>query len=714
MGQQAKRKSIKKSSATSRERTTKTSAHKRPSHAAQESARSRAKRIKNEGNHTQRSSETLARSKSTLKAKRQKRTVSIIALVIVVLGVGFLIDSATTMNKIYQGVSVRDVDLSGKTRDEASDLILETFTPNTTAKEFYICANDEVNSDIEGALEDGEYASHLAEQQSVQDAKSNKVLWSFTGEQINAKVAAEKLAEEAYKIGRSEGGIPARLTAQFSGTVIEPYLSFDNDAIEEIASEIDDTLGEPFANYSVDIEEGFATVIPGRDGIMIDRYDLKQIITRFMLDSEDQDTFSFVAELKETPVQITEDMAQEACDIINSSLQRTLTLITDETSWTVENSQLAEWITTEVIPEATGHHLIPCIDEDAAKSSIIKNLSSFNKDTLTVTIEIEEGKPVVYPHTEQLMPEIESTLDAIDEVYFAAHSAEEHTGVTVTDSDISIEVTTAPVPERMSIEDAIDHGILTVIAQYTTEFAEAEARNNNIHLISDKLSNSIVKANGGSWSFNDIAGEATEEEGFQAAGSIMDGEYIDSIGGGICQVATTIFNAVYESGFNITERWNHSLYISSYPAGRDAAISYPYLDLIWENDSPSDVILIMSYTDWSVSAKIYGISPEYQTSTEQGEWLKGEAYTTKIEKDDSLDPGKSYTKTEGTDGRKISITRIVKDASGEIIRETTFNSTYEPKNEVIVEGPKKTKEDDTSKDLEGEENKGKSTDNEEG
>ena len=77
------------------------------------------------------------------------------------------------------------------------------------------------------------------------------------------------------------------------------------------------------------------------------------------------------------------------------------------------------------------------------------------------------------------------------------------------------------------------------------------------------LNNSIARADGGEWSFNDTVGEANEEAGFQAAHAIINGEYDDAIGGGIWQVATTVFNAVYEAGYPVTERRNHSLYILS-------------------------------------------------------------------------------------------------------------------------------------------------------
>ena len=74
---------------------------------------------------------------------------------------------------------------------------------------------------------------------------------------------------------------------------------------------------------------------------------------------------------------------------------------------------------------------------------------------------------------------------------------------------------------------------------------------NNIHTAADLLSGSIAKANGGSWSFNDIAGEATPDKGYQTAGAIVGGEYSDAVGGGRCQVATTVFNSVYLAGYQL-------------------------------------------------------------------------------------------------------------------------------------------------------------------
>ena len=192
---------------------------------------------------------------------------------------------------------------------------------------------------------------------------------------------------------------------------------------------------------------------------------------------------------------------------------------------------------------------------------------------------------------------------------------------------------------------------------------------------------------GGTWSFNGTSGECNAERGFLGAGAIIDGEYEDAVGGGICQVATTVFNAVYDAGYPVPTRYNHSLYIASYPAGRDAAVSWDELDLVWKNDGASDVLMRTSYTDTSVTVTLYGVDPGYRVSTNVGEWTEGEKHKTKTERDDSMAPGTSYVKTAGTDGRKITVIRTVASSDGSILHEDPFYSTYDPVTEVVVAGP---------------------------
>ena len=132
---------------------------------------------------------------------------------------------------------------------------------------------------------------------------------------------------------------------------------------------------------------------------------------------------------------------------------------------------------------------------------------------------------------------------------------------------------------------------------------------------------------------------------------------------------------------------NHSLFIASYPTGRDAAVSYPEMDFVWSNPLTSDVLLKLKHTDTSLTATLYSTPTGYKVSTETGEWEEGEKFRTEYETDDTLAEGAYYQKTTGSDGSQITVTRTVTDLKGDIIKQDTFTSVYAPKNEVYAVGP---------------------------
>ena len=254
----------------------------------------------------------------------------------------------------------------------------------------------------------------------------------------------------------------------------------------------------------------------------------------------------------------------------------------------------------------------------------------------------------------------------------------------------SVEIGWGAAPERTTFDEAIQCGLIGEISSFTTEYndgAGTASRRHNIHRAADLLTDSVAAAQGGQWSFNAVMGEANEGNGFQAAHAIVNGEYEDAIGGGICQVATTVFNAVFEAGYPVTERRNHSLYISSYPTGRDAAIAYPDLDLTWVNDGTSDVLLRTRYTDSSLTVTLYGVDPGYVVASQTGEWTEGDPFGKRVVIDENEPEGTRYVKTAGADGRCVTVHRTVRDRAGTVLHEEDFASSYAPIDEVTVVGP---------------------------
>ena len=98
-------------------------------------------------------------------------------------------------------------------------------------------------------------------------------------------------------------------------------------------------------------------------------------------------------------------------------------------------------------------------------------------------------------------------------------------------------------------------------------------------------------APGATFSFNDRVGERTLERGFRPAPVIVGDKYEEDVGGGVSQVATTVFNAAWEAGLPISERNPHALYIARYQLGRDATVNYPNLDLKFVNDTGHWIVL---------------------------------------------------------------------------------------------------------------------------
>ena len=127
-------------------------------------------------------------------------------------------------------------------------------------------------------------------------------------------------------------------------------------------------------------------------------------------------------------------------------------------------------------------------------------------------------------------------------------------------------------------------GITGLVSSYETVYGGVPNRIHNVELVAHLLDGKLI-APGATFSFNRATGARTAAKGFLEAPVIINGEVQTGLGGGVCQVSTTVFNAAYEAGLPITDRTNHALYISHYPLGRDATVDYPDIDLRFVNDT---------------------------------------------------------------------------------------------------------------------------------
>lgn len=620
-------------------------------------------------------------SKSTKYGRRKQKggfpihIVTVILCVVVVFAGAFGIDSLLNGNKIYQGVSIGEVDVSGLIKDDAIEQVSNYYSPRVSENVAIFYSTQEAQNNPQEA----ENAQNLEEQISYEESLETRTQWTIPSSRLDAVFDVEGIVDDAFQVGRDTGGFIARIQSAMNGWRLAPECSFNETTLSEILKEMTSAIGTERVNFNIEIgDDGIASVTSGHDGNEVVRDWLTSRLNETYFGSNNET--SYVLETTYMPLQITEENAQQCADKINNSLAAGATFNFEDQSWSANRSDLASWVTTSVEEAGDSWNLRPLFDEAAAKKSLLSSLhSNIDQSNLQVTFEKDDsGAITVSSNATGSVPLISDAIASMNETFFVDESR--------TDAPV-IELASTDLPSSVSFEDAIDFGLISEVSSFTTQYSSgAEARTVNIHTAADLLTNSIIKANGGSWSFNDTAGEATEDKGYQNAGAIVGGEYSDAIGGGICQVATTVFNAIYDAGYPVTERHNHTLRISSYPEGRDAAIAYPYMDLVWQNDSTSDVLLVMSYTNSSVTASLWGVDPGYQVSTDYGEWKEGEHYSVKYRNDDSVAQGTEYIETTGVNGSSISITRIVKDSNGKLLHEDLFESTYAPKDQVVVRG----------------------------
>ncbi|MBA9002797.1 vancomycin resistance protein YoaR [Actinomadura cellulosilytica] len=159
---------------------------------------------------------------------------------------------------------------------------------------------------------------------------------------------------------------------------------------------------------------------------------------------------------------------------------------------------------------------------------------------------------------------------------------------------------------------------------------------------------------------------------------ILNGRYVNDVGGGISQFATTMFNAVFFGGLQDVQHTPHSFYISRYPAGRESTVSYPKPDFRWRNDSPYGVLVDTSYTDTSITVTFWSTKRYHIESKSSGRYAVT-PFTSKTDSSPDCIP------MPGAEGFKIDVWRIFKQ-NGRTVRTQKFHTTYLPEPRITCQG----------------------------
>jgi vancomycin resistance protein YoaR len=229
-------------------------------------------------------------------------------------------------------------------------------------------------------------------------------------------------------------------------------------------------------------------------------------------------------------------------------------------------------------------------------------------------------------------------------------------------------------------------GITRRISGYETIYGGDPNRIHNVQLVARLIDGKLI-APGATFSFNQATGARTASKGFLEAPVIINGEVTTGLGGGVCQVSTTVFNGAYEAGLRITARTNHALYISHYPQGRDATVNYPDVDLRFVNDTAHWILLRTFVGSYSLDVELYGAPIHRRVVNETRPLVETGPAPIKRVPDPTLYKGVTVLEDSGEPSRSTSVRRLVY-SGGNVLYDNTWYSSYRGEDRVVRVGTK--------------------------
>ena len=281
------------------------------------------------------------------------------------------------------------------------------------------------------------------------------------------------------------------------------------------------------------------------------------------------------------------------------------------------------------------------------------------------TFRLQGGKAVLVPAVTGLQIDEKSLVDAF--------------GPALTSSSRTLNVKTTVVQPELTTEEARKIAPKQVISTFTTYFPNNPPRTENIMIAARTLNGAFVPP-GKSFSLNERLGQRTGAKGYNPAPVIINGRLTKDYGGGISQLSTTLFNAIFFSGARIEEHHPHSFYIARYPEGREATISWPDVDNRFTNDTAGGILIQAYVSGNSVTVTFYG------TKTWDVQATKGPRRNI-VKPKKIVDDKPTCVPQEPTPGFDVTVTRIFKKGGAEVKR-SSFNTHYIPEDDVTCTHPK--------------------------
>ena len=318
--------------------------------------------------------------------------------------------------------------------------------------------------------------------------------------------------------------------------------------------------------------------------------------------------------------------------------------------------------------------LVPDLDEKGLTKLVDRGISQ-DGAPVDATVTLVGGKPKVIPAKPGVTYEPSDVSDAFLEL------------VTRKDGEREMKVASTVAEPDFTTADATALKIREQVSTFTTYYPYAEYRNINIGRAAELIDGTVLKP-GDEFSLNGIVGERTRENGFTEGFIISDGVFKQDLGGGVSQLATTTFNAMYFAGLKDVEHKPHSFYIDRYPVGREATVAWGAVDLRFENDTPYGVLVHAHVTPATSSSQGVVTVSMYSTKYWDISTTTSDRYNYRQPKTRTLTTPDCYPNT-GYAGFDVDVTRTFRRHGEDAVDHTEkFHTAYTPSDTVICKKPK--------------------------
>jgi vancomycin resistance protein YoaR len=557
--------------------------------------------------------------------------VGILLLLALVVGFAF----AGSADRLPEGVNIAGVDVGGLTPDEARRQL-------------------------------DQRAAALASVPVV--FESGNHTWPLRPSRLGIQADWNEALDRALGAGGGFGPMRGvkRLRVRLFGKEVTPRASVWEPALAFHMRQFSRTIDEPHRDAALKLKGLHVAVVPGHDGVVLDRPAAAKLVIASLASL---DRNRVILPLREDRQVVTADDLDEAVQQAQAAVSGPVRLQLGPTRWRIARWRIAKMLT---------------LPHDGSKELEITGPNAtrfFRRLTRRIDRPPRSADWAVSPHGVRVLPAKEGRIVDVEatssRLLAAALSPTNRTARVVV-------VTKAPA---RTTEQARALHITGLVGGYETIYGGDPNRIHNVQLVAQLIDKTLI-APGKTFSFNATTGARTPEKGFLEAPVIINGELQTGIGGGVCQVSTTVFNAAYEAGLAITERTNHALYIDHYPQGRDATVDYPDTDLKFVNDTGHWLLLRTFVGSSSLYVGLYGTPVDRRVESTAAPLVETGPVPERRIADDQLFEGDEMIVETGQPPRTTSVRRVVYTAGGKLLHDDTWTSSYVGEPTVIKYGTK--------------------------